>query len=134
MNVDPNATKYMIRARISADGVIEKPDVVGAVFGQTEGLLGDELDLRDLQKSGRVGRIEVEIDSKKGKSEGEVLIPSSLDQVETAILASGLETVDRIGPCKARIEVVTVEDVRTAKRARIVDRAKGILNKMMTES
>jgi DNA primase len=134
MNVDPNATKYMIRARISADGVIEKPDVVGAVFGQTEGLLGDELDLRDLQKSGRVGRIEVEIDSKKGKSEGEVLIPSSLDQVETAILASGLETVDRIGPCKARIEVVTVEDVRTAKRARIVDRAKGILNKMMSES
>ncbi len=134
MNVDPTATKYMIRARITADGVIEKPDVVGAVFGQTEGLLGDELDLRDLQKSGRVGRIEVEIDSRKGKSEGEVLIPSSLDQVETAILASGLETVDRIGPCKARIDVVAVEDVRKVKRTKIVDRAKAILASMQEEA
>ena len=98
MSNDPSAAKYQIRARIAADGVIEKPDVVGAVFGQTEGLLGDELDLRDLQKSGRIGRIEVDIDSRKGKSEGEIVIPSSLDQVETAILASGLETVDRIGP------------------------------------
>jgi DNA primase len=134
MSIDPTATKYLIRARITADGVIDKPDVVGAVFGQTEGLLGDELDLRDLQKSGRVGRIEVEIDSKKGKSEGEILVPSSLDQVETAILASGLETVDRIGPCRARIEVVSVEDVRMAKRAKIVDRAKSILERMQEES
>lgn len=134
MNIDPNATKYMIRARIQADGVIDKPDVVGAVFGQTEGLLGDELDLRDLQKSGRVGRIEVEIDSKKGKSEGEVLIPSSLDQIETAILASGLETVDRIGPCRAHIEVVSVEDVRMVKRTKVVERAKQLLSKMQEDA
>ncbi|MGC8982021.1 MAG: DNA primase DnaG, partial [Minisyncoccia bacterium] len=90
MNIDPNAAKYLIKAKIVADGVVEKPDVVGAIFGQTEGLLGEELDLRDLQKSGRIGRIEVEIDSKKGKSEGIVYIPSSLDQVETAILAASL--------------------------------------------
>jgi DNA primase len=134
MSSDPSAAKYQIRARISADGVIDKPDVVGAVFGQTEGLLGDELDLRDLQKSGRVGRIEVEIDSRKGKSEGEILIPSSLDQVETAILAAGLETVDRIGPCRARIEVQAVEDIRISKRQKIVDRAKDILNKIQEES
>lgn len=134
MSNDPTAAKYQIRARIAAEGVIDKPDVVGAVFGQTEGLLGDELDLRDLQKSGRVGRIEVEIDSRKGKSEGEILIPSSLDQVETAILASGLETVDRIGPCRARIEVLSVEDIRISKRQKIVDRAKEILSKIQEES
>jgi DNA primase len=124
----------MIRARIAADGVIDKPDVVGAVFGQTEGLLGEELDLRDLQKSGRIGRIEVEIDSRKGKSEGEILIPSSLDQVETAILASGLETVDRIGPCRARIEVVSVEDIRISKRQKVVERAKALLAHMQEDS
>jgi DNA primase len=134
MTSDPNAAKYQIRARISADGVIDKPDVVGAVFGQTEGLLGDELDLRDLQKTGRVGRIEVDIDSRKGKSEGEVIIPSSLDQVETAILAAGLETVDRIGPCRARIEVISVEDIRISKRQKVVDRAKAILEKLQEES
>jgi DNA primase len=134
MSNDPNAAKYQIRARISAEGVIDKPDVVGAVFGQTEGLLGDELDLRDLQKSGRIGRIEVEIDSRKGKSEGEILIPSSLDQVETAILASGLETVDRIGPCRAKIEIISVEDIRIAKREKIVERAKMILQKLQEEA
>ncbi len=134
MTSDPNAAKYQIRARITAEGVIDKPDVVGAVFGQTEGLLGDELDLRDLQKSGRIGRIEVEIDSRKGKSEGEVIIPSSLDQVETAIVASGLETVDRIGPCRAKIEVVSVEDIRISKRQKVVERAKAILGRLQEDS
>ncbi len=134
MTNDPNAAKYQIRARITAEGVIDKPDVVGAVFGQTEGLLGDELDLRDLQKSGRIGRIEVEIDSRKGKSEGEIVIPSSLDQVETAIVASGLETVDRIGPCRAKVEVVSVEDIRISKRQKVVERAKEILGRLQEDS
>ena len=105
INIDPSTTKYLIQARLNADGIVEKPDVVGAIFGQTEGLLGEELDLRDLQKGGRIGRIEVDVTSKMGKSEGTVLIPSSLDQIETAILASSLETIDRIGPCKAKIAV-----------------------------
>jgi DNA primase len=134
MSNDPTAAKYQIRARITAEGVVDKPDVVGAVFGQTEGLLGDELDLRDLQKSGRVGRIEVEIDSRKGRSEGEILVPSSLDQVETAILASGLETVDRIGPCRAKIEVLSVEDIRLSKRQKVVERAKELLGRIQEDS
>jgi len=40
MVIDPATTKYLIKATIKADGVIEKSDVVGAIFGQTEGLLG----------------------------------------------------------------------------------------------
>lgn len=134
MEIDPSTTKYLIYARISADGIVEKPDVVGAIFGQTEGLLGDELDLRDLQKSGRIGRIEVEVNSNRGKSEGKVYIPSSLDQVETAILASALETIDRVGPCRARISVEKIEDVRISKRNKIVDRAKQLLTEMIKES
>lgn len=133
MTIDPNTTKYLIRAKISAEGIVEKSDVVGAIFGQSEGLLGDELDLRDLQKGGRIGRIEVEIESKKGRSEGEVIIPSSLDQVETAILASSLETIDRVGPCKAQISIDKIEDVRTSKRNRIVERAKELLIRLLGE-
>jgi DNA primase len=134
MNLDPNTTKYMIKAKISADGIVEKPDVVGAIFGQTEGLLGEELDLRDLQKSSRIGRIEVDVTSNKGHAEGEILIPSSLDQVETAILAASLETIDRVGPCRAKIDVLSVEDVRMTKRTRIVDRAKELLTKLLEAS
>ncbi|QLH75566.1 MAG: DNA primase [Methanomassiliicoccales archaeon] len=134
MNIDPSTTKYLIKARLNADGIVEKPDVVGAIFGQTEGLLGDELDLRDLQKSGRIGRIEVDVHSKQGKSEGEILIPSSLDQVETVILASALETIDRVGPCKAKIAIESIEDVRVTKRAKIIDRAKELLTELIKVS
>lgn len=134
MNLDPNTTKYSIKSKINADGIVEKPDVVGAIFGQTEGLLGDELDLRDLQKGGRIGRIEVEVSSSKGKSEGTVEIPSSLDQVETAILASALETIDRVGPCKATVKILSIEDVRVTKRSIIVDRAKELLEGMLRDS
>lgn len=104
MNTDPSTVKY-IKAKISADCVVEKPDVIGAIFGQTEVLLGEELDLSDLQKSGRIGRIEVNVNSKKGKSEGEIVIPSYLDQMETATLVAALETIDRVGSYKARVEV-----------------------------
>lgn len=125
--------KYLIHAQIQANGVVEKPDVVGAIFGQTEGLIGKKSDLRELQKGGRVGRIKVSISSDNGQSTGEVLIPSSLNKVETAVLAASLETIDRIGPCKANIEVTDVEDVRESKRDKIVDRAKEILEDMFAE-
>jgi DNA primase len=134
MNIDPSTTKYMIQARMEAEGIVEKPDVVGAVFGQTEGLLGEELDLRDLQKGGRIGRIEVDVQSKKGRSEGLILIPSSLDQVETSILAAALETIDRVGPCKATIKVEKVEDVRVTKRNKIIERARALLASMVETS
>jgi DNA primase len=134
MNIDPSTTKYMIQARMEAEGIVEKPDVVGAVFGQTEGLLGEELDLRDLQKGGRIGRIEVDVQSKKGRSEGLILIPSSLDQVETSILAAALETIDRVGPCKATIKVEKVEDVRVTKRNKIIERARALLSAMVEDS
>ncbi|UCE80987.1 MAG: DNA primase [Methanobacteriota archaeon] len=134
MDIDPSTTKYLIQAKLSTDGIVEKPDIVGAIFGQTEGLLGEELDLRDLQKSGRIGRIEVEVSSNKGKSEGTIFVPSSLDQVETAILASSLETIDRVGPCKAKISIDKVEDVRVAKRNKIVERAKQLLTELMKTS
>ncbi|CAD7769193.1 DNA primase DnaG [Candidatus Methanoperedenaceae archaeon GB37] len=127
-------TKYIIHAKIKVDGVIERPDVVGAIFGQTEGLLGDDLDLRELQKSGRIGRIDVNTKSSGGKSIGTIDLPSSLDKVETSILAASLETIDRIGPCVSTISVTRVEDVRSSKRRYIIDRAKVILTGLFDEN
>ncbi|SDF58902.1 DNA primase DnaG [Halorientalis regularis] len=122
-----DSAKYLIHADIVADGVVERSDVVGAVFGQTEGLLGDELDLRALQESSKVGRIDVEIESEGGRSYGEVTIASGLDKVETAILAAALETIDRVGPCRSDFQVTKLEDVRAAKRREIVERATDLL-------
>ncbi len=123
----PDTTRYLIHISLSAEGVVEKPDVVGAIFGQTEGLLGEDLDLRDLQRTGRVGRIDVQIASKKGETTGEILISTSLDRAETAVLAASLETIDRVGPCVAHVSVSMVEDIRVSKRKKIVERAKEIL-------
>jgi DNA primase len=134
MNIDPTSSKYVIRASIRANGVVNKSDVVGAVFGQTEGLLGDELDLRDLQKSGRMGRVEVDIKSDKGKSKGEIVISSSMDQVETSVFAAALETVERVGPCKATVKVTTLEDSRTSKREVIIERARTLLIDLLQDS
>ena len=122
-----DTSKYLIHADVTADGVVERSDVVGAIFGQTEGLLGDELDLRDLRQSQKVGRIDVEIASTAGQSHGTVTIATSLDKVETATLAASLETITRVGPCRADLEVSEIEDVRAAKRKAVVERAKELL-------
>jgi DNA primase len=129
-----DTSKYLIHAAITADGVVERSDVVGAIFGQTEGLLGDDLDLRDLQQSSKVGRIDVQIDSQDGQSRGTVTIASSLDKVETAILAASLETISRVGPCRADLTVTDIEDVRAAKRREVVERAKELLSDTFDES
>jgi DNA primase len=122
-----DSAKYLIHANITANGVVERSDVVGAVFGQTEGLLGDELDLRDLQESSKMGRIDVEISSESGQSYGHITIASRLDRVETAILAAALETIERVGPCRATVEIIELEDVRSAKRKAVVERATELL-------
>ncbi|MCS7109181.1 MAG: DNA primase DnaG [Candidatus Micrarchaeota archaeon] len=127
-----DTVKYVIHANVEITGLVEKPDVVGAIFGQTEGLLGEELDLRELQKNGRIGRIEVNLQPKGNKSIGTIEVPSSLDLVETCIIASALETVDRVGPCEAYITVQRVEDTRNVKRKRVVERAKELVKKMIT--
>ncbi|MEM2110680.1 MAG: DNA primase DnaG [Candidatus Bathyarchaeia archaeon] len=125
--------KYVIRARFEVEGVVEKPDVIGAVFGQTEGLFGPELDLRELQKTGRIGRIEIELASQKDKTTGTILIPSSLDRVSTSIIAAGIESIERIGPCQAQVTLERIEDVREIKRKAIIERAKEILHKWNME-
>jgi len=126
--------KYVIRARFDVDGVVEKPDVIGALFGQTEGLFGPELDLRELQKSGRIGRIEISLDSKQDKTTGKINIPTSLDRVSTAIIAASIESIDRVGPCKATVILDKIEDIRDARRRTIIDRAKNVLQKWTVET
>ncbi|MFX1600455.1 MAG: DNA primase DnaG [Promethearchaeota archaeon] len=119
-------TKYIIEVKYAIKGVVEKSDIVGAIFGQTEGLLLD-LDLRDLQKSGRIGRIEVETATKEGVSKGIIKIPSSLTRKETALLAATVETVSRVGPCEAEFSLFDIRDVREKKRKKIIARATELL-------
>jgi DNA primase len=126
-NKQSKAMKYQIRADIKVNGTVQRKDIIGAIMGQTEGLLGDELELRKLQRTARVGHVDVEMETKGGKVHGMIIIPSSLDNVETAIIASSLETIDRIGPCSAKITVKEILDIRATKRTAVVDRAKELL-------
>ena len=132
--VSPVSAKYIIHTTINIEGVVEKPDVIGAIFGQTEGLLGSELELRELQRSGRIGRIEVNTDTKGGRTGGVITLPSSLDKAETSIVAAALEVIERIGPCNANIKVQKIEDVRVSKRSRVVERAKALLKNLVDHS
>lgn len=126
-------TKYVVKAKFEVEGVVEKSDVIGAIFGQTEGLFGPDLDLRELQKSGRIGRIGITLESKNDLTKGEIVIPSSLDKASTALIAAAIESVDRIGPCNAKITLDNVLDEREEKRRAITDKAKEILRRWTTE-
>ena len=128
-DIDTSTVKYLIHQKFSINGVAERSDIIGALFGQTEGLIGEGLDLRELQKTSRIGRISVNLQYQKRqrKTVGTLIIPSSLDRVETALLAAALETVDRVGPCVGKISLQKIEDVRESKRRQIVQRASRIL-------
>jgi len=128
--ISPVSIKYIIHAKLDANGAVEKPDIIGAIFGQTEGLLGEELEMRELQKSGKIGRIEVNIDYNNGKTSGEIEVPSAMDKTETAIIAAALETIERVGPSDTKITVEDIEDVRGSKRDYILDRAKKLMEKL----
>lgn len=133
-NSQPITPKYVVKAAFEVDGVVEKSDVIGAIFGQTEGLFGPDLDLHALQKKGRIGRIEIKMESKQDETRGSILIPSSLDKPITALTAAAVESVDRIGPCSARVTLTTIEDIRVTKRESIISRAQDILQKWIIES
>ena len=125
--ISPTSIKYSIIADFVADGLFQKPDVIGALFGQTEGLLGSDMELRELQKEGKIGRIEVELNTEGGKTIGEIVIPTALDKTETTIIAAALETIDKIGPTDAKITIRDISDVRGSKRDYIMERAKALL-------
>lgn len=125
--------KYLVEAEFETDGIVEKPDIIGAIFGQTEGLLGTDLELRELQRTGRIGRIDVDVHSSEGKSSGKISIPSSLDSSETALIAAALETIERIGPCNSVVKLTSLRDVRSMKRDYVLDRAKEIMQWLTDE-
>ncbi len=119
----PVSAKYVIKARMTVSGIVEKHDIIGAIFGQSEGLLGRELDLRELQRAGRIGRIEVTTQEQDGKLVAEIEVPSNLDMAETAIIAATIESIDKVGPYTAVTEIISIEDVRAEKRRKIIERA-----------
>ena len=124
---DSGIVKYLVKLKFEVDGVVERADVIGAIFGQTEGLFGPEMNLNELQKSWKVGRIEINLESRNDKTRGEVIIPMSTDIGTAALIAAAVESVDKVGPCSARFTVGNIEDVRAVKRKQIVDRAKLIV-------
>jgi len=131
--ISPTSIKYSIVADFVAEGPFQKPDVIGALFGQTEGLLGSDMELRELQKEGKIGRIEVDLVTEGGKTTGEIVIPTALDKTETTIIAASLETIDKIGPTDAKITIRDISDVRGSKRDYIMERAKALLSGIKNE-
>ena len=125
--ISPASIKYMIHAIFRVEGALEKPDIIGAIFGQTEGLLGSDLEMRELQKEGKIGRIEVEIERKDKITTGKIQIPTALDQSETTLIAAAIETIEKIGPCDSQVDVEKIEDVRGSKREYIIERAKKLM-------
>ncbi len=129
-----NTVKYNIKANFEIHGLVDKHDIIGAVFGQSEGLIGEDLDLRELQKKGKIGRIDIFPTPSNGKTNGTLNVPSSLDMVQTSILAAAIESIEKVGPYESKFIVEQIEDTRTNKREEIKNRAKELLNKFLKDS
>jgi len=119
--------KYLATFSIEVRGVVEPSDVIGAIFGQVEGLLGPELELRELQQSGKVGRIVVRLRRRDNHSVGIIELRSNLDRIRTALLVAAIETVDKVGPYQASLSLQRIVDERESDRERIRRRAIDIL-------
>ena len=131
---ESSVPKYQIKIRFEVEGVVERADVVGAVFGQTEGLFGPEMNLHELQKNWKVGRIDIRLESKNGRTHGEVIIPMSTDMSTAAVIAAAIENIDKVGPCGARFQLDKIEDVRALKRKYIAERAKEIMKQWASKT
>ncbi len=131
---ESSVPKYQIKIRFEVEGVVERADVVGAVFGQTEGLFGPEMNLHELQKNWKVGRIDIRLESKNGRTHGEVIIPMSTDMSTAAVIAAAIENIDKVGPCTARFNLDKIEDVRALKRKYIAERAKEIMKQWASKT
>jgi len=114
--------------------LVEKADIIGAIFGQTEGLLGPEMNLNELQKVSKVGRIEVNVDTKGSMARGDALIPMSTDISTAALIAAAIESIDKVGPFQAKFNLMGIDDIRAIKKKVIVDRAKKIVQDWATRT
>ncbi len=126
--------KYHVKLKFDVDGLVEKADIIGAIFGQTEGLLGPEMNLNELQKVSKVGRIEVNVDTKSNSARGDALIPMSTDISTAALIAAAIESIDKVGPFQAKFFLVGIDDIRAIKKKIIVDRAKKIVQEWATKT
>lgn len=126
--------KYHVKLKFEVDGLVEKADIIGAIFGQTEGLLGPEMNLNELQKVSKVGRIEVNVDSKSNMAKGDAIIPMSTDISTAALIAAAIESIDKVGPFQAKFSLVGIDDIRAIKKKIIVDRAKKIVQEWATKT
>lgn len=126
--------KYHVKLKFEVDGLVEKADIIGAIFGQTEGLLGPEMNLNELQKVSKVGRIEVNVDTKSNMAKGDAIIPMSTDISTAALIAAAIESIDKVGPFQAKFALSGIDDIRAIKKKVIVDRAKKIVQEWATKT
>jgi len=92
------------------------------------------MNLNELQKVSKVGRIEVNVDTKSNIAKGDALIPMSTDISTAALIAAAIESIDKVGPFQARFGLVGIDDIRAIKKKVIVDRAKKIVQEWATKT
>ncbi len=92
------------------------------------------MNLNELQRVSKVGRIEVEIKTTENTTSGTALLPMSTDVDTCALIAAAIESIDKVGPFDSNFKLDAIDDVRASKKEDIVRRAKEIKQKWSTKS
>jgi len=125
-----NQRKYIIEFDFEIDGEVELSDIVGAIFSSTDYLLGPDFDMREMSETGKISRIRlVNVETKGRKMVGILQVPTTKEIEAVALIAALIETVEQVGPYKARFRFRRIIDVREEKLKYIEKRALEILEK-----
>ncbi len=122
--------KYTIYIKFKVKGIVNEKDIMKGIFKGMEGLLGAELEMRELQKEGEIGKIEIDLKKRSKITTGDIKITTDLDQAETTLIGAAMETIDRIGKIECEMEFERIEDVRANKRDYIIRKAKEIMREL----
>ena len=87
-----------INAKIISEDRIPRRDLVGSIFSQTD----PELNLRQLQRSGKIGHVEISMSS---NNVGTISISSSLSSEMNLKIAKSIEQIKNIGPIGIEIQI-----------------------------
>ena len=68
------------------------------------------MNLQELQKTWKIGRIEINLTSRDDKTDGNVVIPLSTDMSTAALIAAAVESVEKVGPCLAHFKLNKIDE------------------------
>jgi DNA primase len=138
LNKEESAAKkpksFTVYFTVDIDGIREKHDIVGTIFGQTEAILPSELNLKNLYRYGKIGHVTTSLEHKNGITLGSIFFPRDLNKLDMSLIVAAIESIERIGVSKAKIVFDQIKNNLEDKIKKVQERANEIFEKLQGDA